>query len=297
MDKNLKILLFFAVMLIALGSILIKEVQSFGKLRLIFCDIGQGDGILIVTPSGHQVIIDGGSGTKIAECLGHNMPFWDRTIEVMLLTHPQKDHMEGQVEVFANYQVERVFTTGVKSESELYKVWEKALRSEMADIYTPKAGDTVILESIRGQTSKEVGPLKGNLALEILWPDAESLKLWQSESPRDLNVSSIVMRLTYGQLCAYLTGDVTKEILETIIDSQCQILKIAHHGSKTGTSQMIVDLAKPKIAVIQVGKNSYGHPHKEVFDLLNANKVRVLRNDELGTIEINTDGKSLSIKN
>src|SRR3989344_5482124 len=130
-----------------------------------------------MTPQGSQFVIDGGPGTKITECLGKYMPFWDRTIEMMLLTHPQKDHMEGQVEVFRRYKVEKVLTTGIKSDNELYKTWEKSLRSEMSNIYNPKAGDLLILESIRGQTSKEVGPLQGNLALEILWPSALSLGL------------------------------------------------------------------------------------------------------------------------
>ena len=209
----------------------------------------------------------------------------------MLLTHPQKDHMEGQVEVFRRYKVEKVLTTGIKSDNELYKTWEKSLRSEMSNIYNPKAGDLLILESIRGQTSKEVGPLQGNLALEILWPSALSLGLWQPEPPRDLNVSSIVMRLTYGQVCTYLTGDITREILETLVDKPCQTLKVAHHGSKTGTSESIIDSVKPKIAVIQVGKNYYGHPSREVLDLLDASKIKVLRNDKDGDIVLETNGK------
>ena len=297
MDRKLKVLTFLSLVFIVFGVILIIQVQSVGKLRLIFCDVGQGDGILIMTPGGSQVIIDSGPGTKIVECLGKYMPFWDRTIEMMLLTHPQKDHMEGQVEIFARYRVEKVFTTGIKSESELYNAWEKELRAEMAKIYTPKAGDILILESIRGQTSKEVGPLQANLALEILWPDAASLSNWQSHAPKDLNDSAIVARLTYGSICAYLTGDITKEILETLVDRTCQILKIAHHGSRTGTSESILNSVSPSIAVIQLGKNSYGHPHKEVLDLLSAKGIKVLRNDKEADIVLETNGKTLSIKN
>lgn len=292
-----KIFLLAVFILTGLGVLSIVQSQNLGKLRFIFCDVGQGDGMLVITPSGKQIVVDGGPGTKIVDCLSRHMPFWDRTIEMMVLTHPQKDHMEGQVEIFARYQVEKVISTGIKSESELYRVWEKELRAEMANIYNPKAGDLLIIESIRGHTPKEVGPLQGNLTLEILWPDAVSLALWQSEPPKDLNDSSIVTRLKYGQVCAYLTGDITREILEKVVDKQCQILKIAHHGSKTGTNEKILDLVKPKVAIIQVGKNSYGHPHKEVLDLLSASKVRVLRNDKDGTIEINSNGKTLSVKN
>ena len=163
----------------------------------------------------------------------------------------------------------------------LYGIPIKSASANLAPAETPS------LSSNRGSTPK----------IKILWPSAASLSKWQAEPPKDLNETSIVMRIDYGLVCAYLTGDIPKEILEGIVDKPCQILKVAHHGSKTGTSDQVLDKIKPQIAVIQLGKNNrFGHPHKEVVDSLNSKGVKILRNDMLGTIEVETDGKSLSIK-
>jgi len=286
MNQKNKFLLMLALLFAGLGLLLIIRASSFGKLRLIFCDVGQGDGILIMTPQGSQFVIDGGPGTKITECLGKYMPFWDRTIEGMLLTHAQKDHMEGQVEVFRRYKVEKVFTTGIKAESELFKAWEKALADERSKVTTVQSGQKIAI---------------GDVSFDVLWPfdsaqGKPSIEEWKVNPPADLNENSIVLRLKFGQICAYLTGDITREILEGLVDKPCQTLKVAHHGSKTGTSESIIDSVKPKIAVIQVGKNYYGHPSREVLDLLDASKIKVLRNDKDGDIVLETNGKSLSIK-
>lgn len=212
------------------------------------------------------------------------MPFWDRNIEMILLTHPQKDHMEGLFSVLENYDVETVVWTGVKSEGELYSQWKKLIQDEGAKIYNPKSGDRLIVDGV---------------TINVLWPSAEKLKLWQAEMPRDLNDSSIVVRVDFksdqADFCAYFTGDIPKEILEGLISKPCQILKIAHHGSKTGTNEKVLDAAKPKIAIIQVGKNSYGHPTKEVLDLLSSRNIQVFRNDTDGLIEIAISGQSLNI--
>ena len=130
------------------------------------------------------------------------------------------------------------------------------------------------------------------LSIDILWPEAGKLAVWQSSPPSDLNESAIVLRVNYGQLCAYLTGDIPKETLQGLIDRQCQVLKISHHGSKTGTNEEIINEVRPRLVIIQVGKNSYGHPTKEVIDLLTSNTVKILRNDTNGIIEVTSDGKS-----
>lgn len=292
MDTKSKTLLTLTFILVGLGLILIIQTLSLGNLRLIFCDVGQGDGMLIITPGGKQIVVDGGPGNKILDCLSAKMPFWDRTIEMIVLTHPQKDHMEGLIEVLARYQVKIVATTGTKSESELFQAWHGAVLAEHAKVYQPKAGDIVKFKSNRGSTPN----------MKILWPAQGDLDVWRSNPPvggppKDLNESSIVTRFEYGQICAYLTGDIPKEILETLIDRPCQLLKISHHGSKTGTNPRILEQVRPAIAVIQVGKNSFGHPTKEVLEMLTSKGVKILRNDLEGSIEFKTDGKTLSIKN
>jgi len=289
LDQKSKLILILSAIFIVLGILFIVESQKVGKLRLIFCDIGQGDGMLIVTPKGKQVVVDSGPGSKIVDCLGVNMPFWDRTIEMMILTHAQQDHMEGQVEIFNRYSVERVVWSGVENTTALFSAWQKLLSAEKSAVHLGRTGDKLKLDKV---------------VFDVLWPSQEKSNLWKIAPPTDINDSSVVVRLEYNPdtgseeaICAYLTGDLSKEILEGLINKPCQILKISHHGSKTGTNQEILEKVNPEIAIIQVGsKNRFGHPRKEVLDLLISKGIRILRNDTSGTIEIVSDGKSYTIK-
>lgn len=278
MNIKFKVLLTAAVLFGAIGLLLIWQNRDIGKLRLIFCNVGQGDGILIVSPGGRQILIDGGPGVKITDCLSSYMPFWDRSVEMVFNTHPQQDHLEGLLEVLNRYRVSGVGTTGVANKTKLYDEWQEIVRWENAKVFKVFAGQTYKIDEMK---------------VEILWPTQTQLDLWKLSGPSDLNESSIVTRVTFGDFCAYLTGDIPKEILDEIINKPCPLLKVAHHGSLTGTDEIILDKIKPKIAVIQVGKNNrYGHPKQEVLDILGVYGVRILRNDELGNIEIDTDGKS-----
>ena len=286
----LRIVFYTSLLLIVLGILVIWQSLKFSKTKLIFCDVGQGDAILLSLGT-KQVLVDGGQGSRVLECLGDRLPFWDRTVEMVVLTHPQRDHMEGLIAVLERYGVERIITTGVKADTDVFRAWEAAVKSEGAVVHTTNLGEKFVID--RGRA----------LTMTVLWPAKAAIGQWKINPPKDLNESSIVMRLDFadpsthsvrsGQLCAYLTGDIPREILEGLIDRQCEILKIAHHGSRTGTSLEILEKAKPKIAVIQSGKNSYGHPHKEVLDLLESHGVKILRNDLIGMVEIVDNGRSL----
>ena len=286
MDQKNKIFLTLAVIFAGLGVLLILSFQNYGKFRLIFCDVGQGDGMLLVSPSGKQIVVDGGPGTKIVDCLSASMPFWDREIDLMVVTHAQKDHMEGLLEVLARYKVEMVAETKVNNDSDLYREWKKAVAEEKAKIYIAKKGNRLKVD---------------RLTFDVLWADAQKLSQWQSAPPSDLNEAAVVLRVNYGPstgsgFCAYLTADIPKETLQGLIDRQCQVLKISHHGSKTGTNEEIVNEVRPRLAIIQVGKNNYGHPTKDVIDLLTSKAVKILRNDTNGIIEITSDGRSFKAK-
>lgn len=281
MDGRTKIYFTAGLVFVGLGLLFISQVRTLGKLRLVFCDVGQGDGILIITPGGKQILVDGGPGKKITECLSSKMPFWDRNIELMIPTHPQQDHIEGQIDVFEKYQVRRVAYTGEENKAQFFVQWKKDLQNEGSRVTITKRGDRIIV---------------GDVSMEVLWPSTEKEEEWKQKEPTDLNESSIVLRLSWGGFCAYLTGDIPKEILDTVADRKCQILKVAHHGSKTGTDLETVAKIAPKIAVIQVGKNNrFGHPTQEVLDLLGNGHLQILRNDLLGTIEIDYDGKGIKI--
>lgn len=281
MNPKTKILFSFALILAVFGFLLIWQTRNLGKLRMIFCDVGQGDGILMITPGGSQVLMDGGPGIKITDCLSRYMPFWDRQVEMIFNTHPQQDHLEGLVEVLNRYDVARIGTTGVSYKSKLFDEWQAAIKRENAKNFMVSAGQIYKIDKIK---------------MEILWPTAEALNEWKAYAPGDVNESSIIARVVYGDFCAYLTGDIPKETLDKVIDRPCPVLKVAHHGSLTGTDEKTIDEINPKIAVIQVGKNNrYGHPKKETLDILEKHNVKILRNDLSGDIEVDTDGKGIEV--
>lgn len=281
MSKN-NLLIYFALIFLGLGALLIFQLKDAGKFRMIACNIGQGDGLLLISPGGSQIVVDGGPGKKILDCLSSHMPFWDRKVEMIVSTHPQQDHMEGLVAILASYKVDTIITTGVVNKTQLFAAWQDALLASGAKIYAPKAGDQLAADQ---------------LVFDVLWPLADKLRQWQAVPPADLNESMVVLRINYGGFCAYLTGDAPKEILEGVIKKKCQVLKVSHHGSRTGTNQKVLDLARPQLAIIQVGvKNQFGHPHKEVLDFLSAAGVKILRNDLNGEIEVDSDGKGFSYR-
>ncbi len=270
-----KILLILAFILFGLGSLFIISALNFGKERIIACDVGQGDAGLIITSNGSQILIDGGPGKKVLECLASKMPFWDRSVEMMVLTHPQKDHMEGFISVLENFQVNSIVWTGVRGEGTIFGEWESKIKAEGAKVYHVHSGQRLIIDDV---------------GFDVLWPSREKLEEWKLDPPADLNDSSVVMRANFkdgnNDYCAYYTGDIPKEILQGLISRPCRILKISHHGSKTGTNGEILDAVKPKIAIIQVGKNSYGHPTREVLDLILSRNIHLYRNDIEGVVEL-----------
>ena len=244
------------------------------NLEVTFFDVRQGDSIFIETSQNQQIIIDGGPTSAVLEKLGQEMPFWDRTIDLIILTHPEHDHMAGLIEVLKRYQVENILWTGVVRDTAEYKEWQRLIREEGANIYIAQAGQQIKLARA--------------ILADILYP-FESL---EGQEFKDSNNTSIIVRLVFGENSFLFTGDapqsVEKKLLETAIDSD--ILKIGHHGSKTSSAQDFIGVVSPEVAVISAGKdNKYGHPAPEV--LQNLSGVKILRTDLDGDIKIISDGK------
>lgn len=281
MNTNIRLLLTVVLFLILGGLFFVAESGKSGRDQIIFCDVGQGDGFVVISGS-TQVVFDSGLGVKMAECLGRYMPVWDKKIEAMLLTHPQRDHMEGQVEIFKRYDVGRVVWTGARGEGALFDEWKSLLSTEGAEIYEMARGDK--FEA-------------GDLSFEVLWPTKSFMDLWKIAPGSDLNETSYVLRMGKGNFCAYFTGDITLERLLPVVDRRCQILKVSHHGSKTGTNLEVVEKVDPKLAIIQVGKsNNYGHPNREVLDSFNEQSVKVLRNDIQDDIKLYFDNDGVYLE-
>ncbi len=262
-------------------------------LEVIFFDVGQGDSIFIETPQNQQILIDGGPGSAVLEKLGKEMPFWDRTIDLVILTHPDFDHISGLIEVLRRYQVENILWTGILCETAECQEWQKLIATEGANIYLAKAGQNIKLA-------------RNDLAnFEVLYP-FENL---EGKKVSNTNNTSIVARLVYGENSFLFTGDayqsVERELIKRGDEIDSDILKVGHHGSKNSNSSEFIEAVSPQIAVISVGKdNKYGHPNQETLAILekygistlNAPHLNVLRTDINGDIKILWNSQSLKLK-
>ena len=250
------------------------------KLHLIACDVGQGDAILAVYGS-LQVLTDGGPGNKVLECLSKYMPFWDREVELVILTHPQTDHFTGLIEVFRRYKVDTFLVSEVDSSARSYEVLEKAVGSSPTKVVHPKEGMVIRL---------------GLIQIDILHPSESFLE----QKSSDLNDYSTIYELEFGDFEALFTGDISPKIIGELLAKNLigpvDYIKIPHHGSRNGTTFGLLEASVPKLAAISVGKdNSYGHPHPEVLKMLNDLGIQTIRTDKVGDIEIETDGRGFKL--
>jgi len=269
--------------LIILGGLLLANVlawigvwqASHPYLAVTFFDVGQGDAIFIETPQGNQMLIDGGPGSAVLEKLGKAMPFWDRTIDLVVLTHPDADHISGLLEVLQRYQVENILWTGILCESAECQEWARLVEEEGANVFIAKSG------------------LQISGLFYVLYPD----KSLEGQRVSNTNNTSIVMRLDYGADSFLFTGDIDQSVEKKLENIDAEVLKVAHHGSKTSTAPEFVEAVSPQIAVISVGKdNKYGHPDVETLAILEKYGINVLRTDLNGDIRIFSNGNNFNIK-
>lgn len=253
-------------------------------LEVNFFDVGQGDSIFIQTPERHQIIMDGGPNSLVLEKLSKEMPFWDRTIDLMVLTHPEKDHISGLLDVLERYDVENVLWTGVARNSAEFREWQRLLEKEGANIVFARSGQKILFP---GRDREEI-------AMEILNPTVSM----EGKEVRDSNETSVVCRLSFGSSSFLFTGDISKSTEKRIVEKntniQSDVLKVAHHGSKYSSDEGFIGKVFPEIAVIQSGKgNSYGHPSPEILAVLEKYGISILRTDINKDIKIICDSQFL----
>lgn len=292
MRKKGLLVLFFLFLLNFFAWREVYILSRPGLLEVVFVDIGQGDATLIKTPSGHRILIDGGLGSKVLGKISDEIPFYDRRIDLVILTHPHSDHLQGLLSVLESYEVESIIWTGAEGNTNDFKIWKEMIK-EKKNVFVVKAGARV---------------RSGKTALNILYP----FEILEGKNSGKVDNTSIIARLVYGDNSFLFTGDSHKEaeielvdfeescsgILCEIVKLDSDVLKAGHHGSKTSTSEEFLKAVSPQIAVISSGKdNRYGHPHEEVLALLNKFGIDILRTDELGDIKIISDGLSLKIAN
>jgi len=265
--------------------VLCKE-QRKGILTVAFLNVGQGDAIFIQAPNGNQMLIDGGPGKSVLRELSAVMPFYDRSIDVILATHADQDHVGGLPDVFKKYKVNVFIEPGVSGESSSYQELEKIVANKNSST------NEVEIKKILAKRGMNID-LGGGVILQILFPDRNLVVT-------ETNTSSIVAKLVYGENEFLLTGDSPKTIEEYLVsfgNLQSDVLKVAHHGSKNSDDENFVSAVSPKYAVISVGQdNKYGHPNEETLKTLNNLGIKILRTDELGRIIFESDGVNLVAK-
>ena len=259
-------------------------------LEVTFFDVGQGEAIFIETPSRHQVLIDGGPDSKILEKLASEMPFYDRTIDLLLLTHPEHDHLAGLIEVLKRYKVENILWTGVIRDTAECKAWQRLIRDERekegAQIKIAQSGQLINFGN------------QSNRYIEMLYP-FENL---EGQEFKNSNNTSIVVKLIFGENSFLFTGDAYKSVEKKLVDKKADlasdVLKVGHHGSKTSNSEVFIKHVSPEIAVISAGKdNPYHHPHQETLDTLEKYGIKILRTDKNRAIKIISNRESYEISN
>jgi beta-lactamase superfamily II metal-dependent hydrolase len=242
-------------------------------LKVYFFDVGQGDSIFIRTPEGKDVLIDGGPDGTVLERLGETLPYWDRKIDLMVLTHPHADHIQGLDEVLKNFSVGEVIETDLKNPTPEENYFNKLVASDGA----------VEEKAIKGEKIN----LGSDLDFEILYP-----LTYQAEE-ENINDYSVVIKMIYKGRSFLFTGDATSEVEAQILDQNLDsdFLKVGHHGSRYSSSQKFLEAVSPIISIISVGEgNSYGHPTADTLNRLNTVGSRVLRTDKAGTVEVDVGG-------
>ncbi len=262
------------ITVIIVWSVVFEQVKD-NILEVHFFDVGQGDAIFIETPNGQQVLIDGGPDKTVLEKLSQVMPFYDRKIDLLILTHPDADHITGLVSVLEYYNIGRILFSGLTKDTAIYQKWQDLIEDKEIPLTVAQAGQQIILQE--------------GIVMKILWPDQSLLESFSEPC----NNVSIVGQLIYGRTEFLLTGDIEKKVESHLLKEnwplESDILKVAHHGSKTSSSYDFLKAVNPQIAVISVGeKNRYKHPHEEVLERLK--DILVYRTDDYGDIEIMTDG-------
>lgn len=272
-------------------------------VHLIFCDVGQGDALLI-TKGYKQILVDGGPDLSVMECLSTHMPFWDKKIEVVVATHPDADHIGGLTSVFKEYESNLIITNQDFKQTTEFDDFKKAISrkdpqktkhffmSQNMELDIDKQLQLISLfpQAIGSQSSSE----SGHITESTLW-DRNSTK---EEKDKNYNNGSITLFLRYNAITALLMGDLEKEgeeaLLQAGLIAKVDVLKVGHHGSKSSSVPEFISKSRPEISIISSGKNNkYGHPSREVMDRVAEVSRFIWRTDTEGTIELITDGKKI----
>jgi competence protein ComEC len=268
------------VLLLALAAIAWWSIAGLpdGKLRIWFLDVGQGDAILARLPAGEWMLTDGGPDAGILDDLGRIIPFQERELELVILTHPHADHLDGLLEVFRHYRVKNLLLTGVNYDYDGYARLLETAGQQQVKLWYPQPGRDFRI---------------GRTGIDVIYPDQPLT----GRSLENVNNSSLVYRLVTGKNVLFFSGDLETEketeLLETAgLRLSAQVLKAGHHGSKTSNSPSFLQRIKPNVTIISCGiGNKFFHPFAGTLKNFLAENSRIFRTDLDGTIEVIIGGQ------
>jgi beta-lactamase superfamily II metal-dependent hydrolase len=261
----------------ALAVQIVRGEADVSTLKVYFLDVGQGDAELAVLPGGVKVLIDGGPPNgKVLDALGNALKATDRYIDLVVLSHAELDHFGGLIEVLKRYRVGAFLWNGRAGTAPAFADFKNILDETSVQVVELGASDSI---------------LYNNSSLAVLSPDKKTLQ------KSVVNDTALVLKLSSNNARMLFTGDIGADEEQNLAASigSVHVLKVAHHGSKFSTTANFLDAVSPKYAVIEVGKNTYGHPTPDVLQRLADSGARVFRTDKDGILEFVSDGKMLRV--
>lgn len=276
-------LLFLLLILVAIFFVVWRAGDSKNELSVSFLDVGQGDAILIQTPYRQNILVDTGEDSKVILELSKKLPSWDRNIDLLIITHPHADHIGGAPEVLQRFRVKKVVYTGVIHSSSEYLRFLSMVRDQK-----------IPMNIIDRPQKINFGP---DCYLDIIYP----LRNLSGQSVVNLNNTSIVSKLVYGETSFLLMGDAEQEVelelLSSKSDLQADVLKAGHHGSDTSSHLEFISAVQAQSVVFEAGKdNDFGHPSLRVLKRFKKTGADIFRTDHDGTINFYSNGSKVYVE-
>jgi competence protein ComEC len=277
------------VMLVAGAGLVARVAHREARLVVTALDVGQGDSILVEGPRGGRLLLDGGPDPdRLLTVLDRHVPPWDRRIDLVILTHPHEDHVAGLAMLLARYRVAGIAENGMLGAGTGDRAFRERLRALGVTTTRLTAGDGLSFDGVHAA---------------IRWPIRGEVPERSPSEGRRINDTSVVLDLRFGHRRLLLTGDIEDDVDPRLLTMgiedeghRLDVLKVAHHGSGTATSDAWLEALRPRVALVSAGTgNPYGHPAPRTIERLETHGARVLRTDLDGDLEVSTDGRDLRI--
>ncbi len=283
LEKVKKIIIILTLLgIVGLSSVLVEvinkpeveKVFTQGMFHIYFLNVGQGDATLIRTPTGKNILIDAGPDLSVLSAVGKVLPFYERVIDLAIITHFDQDHILGFIPLSQRYQIREVWKSKWTTASDLWDLLIGNLSSQNAIIKEVKAGDRLEMDGVK---------------LEVIYPEGQVFS-------GDSNSWSVVIRVQLGQdVFLLFSGDLPQSQEQELVEQgtllEANVLQIGHHGSRTSSSWQWLKAVNPELAIISAGKdNKFGHPHFRTLRNLDLLDIQVLRTDQIGTIHLLSNG-------